>query len=146
MRSCLCSAWSKAQLIRHSLRRQEGPIHHQALRTASLDRLGSEEGGNRGRRLKAGSMATADVTMPPFSSDSRLLDNLWVAARGWLAAEKRGQRGKWDRGRWDISRQNISTRQQNHQGIEGSMGNRRSLLGNGLGGMLFHTREHHVSP
>lgn len=146
MRSCLCSAWSKAQLIKASTTEAGRAIPSPGSEDCILGQAWSVEDENTGGRFKGGSIATADVTMPPFTSDSRFLDHLWVAERGWLAAEKKGQRGKWDRGHWDISRQNISTRQQNHQGTEGSMGNRRSLLGNSLGGMLFHTREHHVSP
>ena len=67
-------------------------------------------------------MVTADVTMPPFIPDFRLLNHLGVAEREWLAAAKPAQRGRWDRGHWGVSRQNISTRLEKHQDIEERMG------------------------
>lgn len=102
-----------------------------------MDQSGFAGGRQKGRRFKGRSLATADVIMPLFSPAFRLLD-LWVPERGWLAAAKRGRRGKWDQGHRDIFRHNISTRQKNHQNSERSMGNLRNFSGKCLGGMLFH--------
>lgn len=83
-------------------------------------------------------MATADVTMPPFTPDFRLLDLLWWQ-REDVWQQKREDKGEVGLSLGDISRPNISTRQENHEDTEGSMGDLRNPSGRPGWGAMSHT-------